>query len=304
MAENRLRGVGIFEEERTNGLAHGVSMAGGADAMIFGSGFADQPSDNMVRLATSALTSNPTTFQCPPLTILDEFHSKTSHGRLYQRLPSASDLTGGTVPMDAFKAWDGFSATLSVDSGAEVLTCGTASACKVSYKWSHTPLWYYLSSPVMYSGKDVSLYLDPRAAPGFKLADKMAVDITLEDTRFLTTDYSVDWNLSANKLQSVRGTVRTKRRAQHADLDVWFRTVGNALKHETHATSCNWDGTDCYSARILPHIDTISETGGSSAGGQELTLTGGDYGDATTVEVTVDGVDCKIKSTTASQIVC
>ena len=35
-----IRGVGIFEEERYNGLSHGVSMAGGADAMIFGSGYA------------------------------------------------------------------------------------------------------------------------------------------------------------------------------------------------------------------------------------------------------------------------
>jgi hypothetical protein len=42
MAETKkvLRGVGIFEEERYNGLSHGVSMAGGADAMIFGSGYA------------------------------------------------------------------------------------------------------------------------------------------------------------------------------------------------------------------------------------------------------------------------
>lgn len=156
----------------------------------------------------------------------------------------------------------------------------------------------------MYSGKDVSLYLDPRAAPSYKLADKMAVDITLEGTRFLTTDYTVDWNLNANKFQSVRGTVRTRRRTLEPDFEVWFRTVGNALMHETSATTCNWDGTDCYSARIYPHIDAISETVGSAAGGQELVISGGDYGDATSVEVTVDDVPCKVKSTTATQIVC
>ena len=98
-------------------------MAGGADAMIFGSGFADQPSDNTVRLATSALTSAATTFQCPPLSILDEFHSKPSHGRLYQRLPSVSALTGGTVPMNEFKAYNAIATNLSVNNGTHILEC-------------------------------------------------------------------------------------------------------------------------------------------------------------------------------------
>ena len=122
-------------------------MAGGADAMIFGSGFADQPSSNAVSLTTSALTSTSRKFQCPTLSILDEFHSKIDHGRLYYRLPSAEDMTESKVTMDDFKGFNEFSATVSVDSGAETLECQTASNCKVTYKWSHTPLWYYLSAP-------------------------------------------------------------------------------------------------------------------------------------------------------------
>ena len=235
---------------------------------------------------------------------MDEFHSKTTDGRLYYRLPSAEDLTQSKVTMDEFKAWNEFSATVSVQSGADTLECSTATNCKVTYKWSHTPLWYYLSSPIMYSGKDVSVYLNPRAGPSFKMADKMAADITLEGTRFLTTDYTVDWNMQADSFQSVRGTVRSKLRTNNAEFDIWFRSVGKALMHKNSATTCNWDATDCYYARIYPHIDEISEVGGSVEGGQELIITGGDFRDATTVEVTVDDVPCKVKATTEDKIVC
>ena len=112
------------------------------------------------------------------------------------------------------------------------------------------------------------------------------------------------WNLSDNKFASVRGTVRTKRRTLDADLDIWFRVVGNAYMHENYATTCNWDNTDCYSARIYPHIDTVSHSGGSTAGGQRLTITGGDFKDAKQIDVTVDGVPCKVVSSTESEIVC
>ena len=174
----------------------------------------------------------------------------------------------------------------------------------MKYKWDHTPIWYYLSSPIMYHGKDVSLYLNPKKAPSYKLEDKMAIDITLEGKRFLTEDYDVNWNLSANHFTSVRGTVRTKQRTLDADFDIWFRVVGNAYMHENYATTCNWDNTDCYSARIYPHIDTVSHSGGSAAGGQQLIITGGDFKDAKQIDVTVDGIPCTVAKYSESEIVC
>lgn len=84
------------------------------------------------------------------------------------------------MKMHDFKAFNEFQATLTVHNGAETLACESASNCQVKYKWDHTPIWYYLSSPIMYHGKDVSLYLNPRKAPSYKLDDKMAIDITLE----------------------------------------------------------------------------------------------------------------------------
>lgn len=155
----------------------------------------------------------------------------------------------------------------------------------------------------MYSGKDVSLYLNPRKGVDFKLNDKMAVDITLEGTRFLTTEYDTDWTMG-NKFQSVHGTVRSKLRTNNAELEVWFRGVGNALMKEESAVTCNWDATDCYFARIYPHIDNISEISGSANGGQQLVIEGGDFKHAKTVEVAVDGVPCKVSATTENSITC
>ena len=40
------------------------------------------------------------------------------------------------------------------------------------------------------------------------------------------------------------------------------------------------------------------------AGGQELTITGGDFKGAKSIEVTVDGVPCSVKSSTCTEIVC
>ena len=87
-------------------------------------------------------------------------------------------------------------------------------------------------------------------------------------------------------------------------MEVWFRGTGYALEEKRTSTVCNWDGTDCYNARIYPHIDEISAIGGSAKGGQKLRLTGGDFKHAKSVEVTVDDVPCRVTSTSESVIEC
>lgn len=156
----------------------------------------------------------------------------------------------------------------------------------------------------MYHGMDVSLYINPMNAPGYKRADQMAADITLDGYRFLTTDYTTVYNMGKNSVQGLRGTVLSKLRTNEAELDIWFRGAGYAMRNEKSSTTCNWDGTDCYFARIYPHIDSISETSGSDQGGQTLTITGNSFEYAKTVEVTVDDVPCDIKARTGSSITC
>ena len=72
-----IRGIGLFETTSYNGLRKGVSYAGGADALIHSSLLQSQPSDNIVHLSTPNLSGTNLSFECPKLTILDEFNSKT-----------------------------------------------------------------------------------------------------------------------------------------------------------------------------------------------------------------------------------
>jgi len=110
--------------------------------------------------------------------------------------------------------------------------------------------------------------------------------------------------MSANKFMYLHGSVRTKHRSWDPDFDVWFRVVGNAWKHDVKATTCNWDNSDCYTARIYPHIDEVSHSIGSVSGGQELVITGGDFKDAKQIDVNVDDVPCKVTRSTESEISC
>ena len=166
-----------------------------------------------------------------------------------------------------FKGFDAVTTYMDVVSGEDTLKCATTNNCRVTYRWSYTPMFYYLSPPIMYHGMDVNLYINPTNAPGYKRADQMAADITLDGYRFLTTDYTTDYNLSKNKLNGLRGTVLSGLRTNEAELDIWFRGAGYAMRNEKSSTTCNWDGTDCYFARIYPQINSISETAGSVHGG-------------------------------------
>jgi hypothetical protein len=66
---------------------------------------------------------------------------------------------------------------------------------------------------------------------------------------------------------------------------------------------CNWDGTDCYEARILASITSISANSGFSSGGQRLQIYGHGFIDQMT-QVTVDSINCSIESVSSEQIVC
>ena len=81
--------------------------------------------------------------------------------------------------------------------------------------------------------------------------------------------------------------------------------VGNAYLRES-AKHCNFAGDDCYYVKTHPKIDSISATDGYITGGQVITLTGWGLKGETiaNVTVTVDGVACKVLTSTLEQITC
>ena len=103
---------------------------------------------------------------------MDEYHSKVSDGKLYYRPPSAYDLVGRRLDMDALKSFDHINTHIEVDSGDDTLVCGSRMAdCTVKYSWWQTPIWYYLSPPTMYHGADVALAFSPKGAQDYKRSD-------------------------------------------------------------------------------------------------------------------------------------
>ena len=115
-------------------------------------------------------------------------------------MPSVPDLTGQTVSYEKLKAFGSVSSWLEVQTGSDRLVCKDSNACKVVYSWGYTPIWYYLSPPIMYHGMNVSLYMDPKNAPNYKRSDQLAADIRLAGIRFLTTAYDENFNMSKNKI--------------------------------------------------------------------------------------------------------
>ena len=156
----------------------------------------------------------------------------------------------------------------------------------------------------MYSGIDVTLAINPMNAPNYKRADQMAADIRIGGIRFLDEDYTTDFGLSKNTLNLLRGSLTSRQTASEADLEIWMRGAGYAMRNVESSTTCNWDGSECYFARVLPHIDSISESTGSMEGGQEMTIEGNGFKGAKNVEVMVADVPCDVKEISDSAIKC
>ena len=262
----KIRGVGMFEStDYTTGL-NGVSFAGGADAVIHSTGLQVEPSENIVYLTTEEFGHRYLEFKCPKLTILDEFNSKAEEGRLSYRIPSAVDMINSSVTINDLKGIEILFTKLKVQSGSDLLFCKEKEQCKVNYRWDFTPILYYVSNPIMYHGMNTSIYFDSKEAFKYKRDDKDFADVRLGGKRFLTADYTPEWRTRGGT-KGLRGTVHTTVRSMDAELNLWFRGVGNALRVPETSQTCNWDGTDCYFVRIYPSIEDISNFAGSLAGG-------------------------------------
>jgi hypothetical protein len=159
-----------------------------------------------------------------------------------------------------------------------------------------------MSPSVTYPGQKVNIYVNPMEAPNYQSKNDLPIHIKLDGTRLDTTEYmDVGDKLDKGTLQYVRGTVQSRARNSNADLSVWFRGAGSALKNTASADTCNLDGS-CYSVRIMPTVDSVSASAGYTTGGQDITVTGTSLDG--NVDVTVGGVPCEISSVSESSVTC
>jgi len=110
-------------------------------------------------------------------------------------------------------------------------------------------------------------------------------------------EYLDDWNL-----EEIRGSVEEQFIAADNDLLLQWE-VGASQVAKVMATTCSFDGSDCYKARILPVITSVSKSQGYITGGQEIIIKGQgfNYGPVVTV---IDDVECTEVSKTDYEFVC
>ena len=70
--------------------------------------------------------------------------------------------------------------------------------------------------------------------------------------------YDKKSTLKHNAVEPVTGKVNTEARSASSSVTAFFRGAGYA-RNDTHTLeTCSYDGTDCYSVKVMPTVNTIS----------------------------------------------
>ena len=96
----------------------------------------------------------------------------------------------------------------------------------------------------------------------------------------------------------------TSARTKNAEVSAHFNGAGYAVNTGIKSQACNMDSSDCYQARVVPTVESISESGGWNSGGQMITITGTSLDGTDKINVTVDGEHCLLQSANQTSIVC
>ena len=203
----------------------------------------------------------------------DEFKSRSSEGKLIYSMPSISELFNG-LPLEQFTDFSQVDTDISVlDIGnMNRLACDESnkSRCKINFSWDYTPVVSQIIPPVVYKGMEMTVYLNPKKAPSYYDSTlggsrcEIRIDGTSNDFGF-NTDGNTE--LRSNTMYPVASTVMTDERNSTADLKVFMRGAGNAWIKPDNNLIYSLDGTESYTMKVLPSIDQISHSEGSTTGG-------------------------------------
>jgi hypothetical protein len=118
------------------------------------------------------------------------------------------------------------------------------------------------------------------------MIDVKVNDAEIDTRPFTDSDESVG-SLSNWRDNFVEGYNQATWARRESAVTGWLHGVGNAYTQQNAATTCNYANTDCYQARIMPTISSVSSSGGYSSGGQVLTISGTSLNFTTTAEIDV-----------------
>lgn len=263
----------------------------------------------------------------------DAFYSSTAAGQLAYTTPSALDLLknfpnppsfydlnrykwpaafpASTLSAEQQPINPNFLATvnnlvfdLNIINDQGKLACASAySSCQVVYREDYTPQLVDVLPNQLWAGAPVTLALEarnchknlPTGLPPFHYnrIDGINFDTTQwPATDVATTGENIEIDRLPYDLGFLNRFVGPNKPTKSAKLELSFTrfgkpTIKNSAKH------CNWAGTDCWTIRIHPKIDSISANTGFLNGGQTLVISGQGLTGASKT-VTVDGVACTI----------
>jgi len=190
----------------------------------------------------------------------------------------------------------------------EMLECKHSSNCKVVYRRDSTPKIYYLSPSVVYKDALTQYHFNSRHTPNL-VKGLLSDELPMINAKIGLTKIDFEgWmdnteTISSWKNEGIRGQVSEDNAiAKDNTINIQWETGASDVSYSQSKT-CSFDGTDCYTARVLPVMEEVSSSSGYLAGGQKITIKGNgfNYG---TVNTLIDGVACSEVSKTDTEFVC
>lgn len=204
---------------------------------------------------------------------------------------------------------------LSILSDQGKVTCRDSyGLCKVIYSEDYTPQLIDVLPNIVWAGAPVTLALEsrkchaqlPAGLPPFHYSkiDGVSLDTTIwPATNVDTTGENKETDRLEYGLDFLNRYMGSNKPTKSARFELSYTRFGKPTIRKS-ANHCNWAGTECWTVRIHPRIDSISASSGFLTGGQTLKITGHGLS-GTTKTVTVDGIECYVEPTsTDTELVC
>ena len=121
----------------------------------------------------------------------------------------------------------------------------------------------------MYPGMIATAVVDAKQTMNYKRADRHAAEIRIDGELLDYDGYlSIDAGLGSNS--RVSGIQGSRQRNNDLHPQIKFSGAGYAREWHLESAVCGPEATsydDCYTAKVLPTIQSLNVTGGSSEGG-------------------------------------
>jgi len=267
---------------------------------------ADDPQSNVVAMFSSDYDRE---FLCPRLTEDDAFLSNTPSGTLVYRLPAPHVLMG--VPSEALGTYNAMTFTVRVQAVKpdfiEWLSCKNTNNCRVVFQRHYTPVLKYISPPVVYQDAEVQLIFDPKSIMN-KIKDVASDDLPFVQAKIGLANINFEDYVRSDQgfrgwyNNPVRGIVGDQKISKNLDVKMLWET-GYAIHDPVSMKSCNYDASECYTAKTVPAIYSIDQKESYTTGGQVITVKGFGFGRGT-IKPTIDGVDCTVLSQSSDAFTC